>query len=83
VPHGPWVAATEREGEVNMPVARRDRIATTPPMEWTGWWRPRDGGQWQPLCNGSTYDEVWWELYREMDTGRTGDWMVLRIGQRP
>jgi hypothetical protein len=70
-----------------MPVSRKTAqqagAAVQPPsMEWTGWWRPR-GGQWQPLVSGSTYDEAWRGLYREMDKGRSGDWVVLRLGKRP
>ena len=64
-----------------MPVAKRS--APAPPlMEWTGWYRKR-GGQWQPLCNAPSYDEAWRALYCEMDNGRSGDWMVLRLGKRP
>jgi len=53
-----------------MPVARRrvDANATAAPlnMEWTGWYRPRDG-QWQPLVNGSTYEQL---VREEEEKGR-------------
>jgi hypothetical protein len=71
-----------------MPVARRTReSATTAPPQapepgFAGWWRPR-GGAWQPLVNGSTYDEVWRALHDAMVRGLSGDWLVLRVGKRP
>jgi hypothetical protein len=66
-----------------VPVARRDRIAAAPPMGWTGWYRP-GGAQWQPLCNGASYDGAWGALLAEMGrAGRGGEWVVLRVGERP
>jgi hypothetical protein len=60
-----------------MPVSpRRQRL------DWSGWYRTR-GGAWQPLCDARTYDDAWRALLDEVGKGRSGEWVVLRVGRRP
>lgn len=67
-----------------MPVVKWKVDTSSPaaPMEWVGWHRP-PGGQWQTLCDGSTYAEAWRALLDEVGTGKTGEWVVLCVGRRP
>jgi hypothetical protein len=57
--------------------------ATTNATAWIGWYR-RQGEQWQPVVNGSTYDEAWQALHDAADqAGQNCDLVVLRVGVAP
>jgi hypothetical protein len=51
------------------------------PTAWTGWLKPPGKRQkWQPVVNGTTWDETWEKL---LVYAGQGDKVVLKAGARP